>query len=157
MNKIENKKGSHGYRAVERLLYNYIELPNAINLHEQEIKKLKKELSKMPSKGKSKNLVINDKETCLHYGDDTLEIRINELMQIVVKVKSQIRLIDEALSKIKNDDYFDIIKKYYFDKCTLESIAEYYNTSIVTISNHKKRLINRLKVYLFPSDFINEL
>ena len=118
---------------------------------------LKKELSLMPKKGTSKTIVINEQKNNYFYGDDTLEIRLSELKQVVAKVESQIRLIKNALSKIGNDEYYEIITKYYFDRCTLEELAEYFDTSNVTIIKHKKALINELKVYLFPSEFISEL
>ncbi len=155
---IEGKKIiKSSYRATEKLLYSYPKLPESISFMKKEISRLKKELSLMPKKGTSKTIVINEQKNNYFYGDDTLEIRLSELKQVVAKVESQIRLIKNALSKISNDEYYEIITKYYFDRCTLEELAEYFDTSNVTIIKHKKALINELKVYLFPSEFISEL
>ncbi|MCI9434765.1 MAG: sigma-70 family RNA polymerase sigma factor [Bacilli bacterium] len=91
------------------------------------------------------------------YGDETLETRISELKQISIKSKSQVRLVNNALKKIKNDKYYDIIPMYYFDEMTIEEIAEELDCSVGTISMNKKDLINKLKIYIFPDTFINEL
>ena len=145
----------HGYKAVEKMLYSYKLLPEAIELYNEEISKIKKELKKFPKKGPSRTLIINDRETCLHYGDDTLEIRLSELQQTVLKVQSQIRLIKKALKKISDDAYYEIIEKKYFDGKTMEEISEYFGTSTGTISKHNKFLINRLETYLFPGNIIS--
>lgn len=155
---IEGKKIiKSSYRATEKLLYSYPKLPESIAFLKKEISRIKEDLAKMPKKGTSKTIVINDQKNNYYYGDDTLEIRLSELNQVVAKVESQIRLIKNALSKIKDDEYYEIISKYYFEKCTLEDLADYFSTSITTIIRHKKALINTLKIYLFPSEFISEL
>ncbi|CCY88356.1 dNA-directed RNA polymerase specialized sigma subunit sigma24 [Mycoplasma sp. CAG:956] len=91
------------------------------------------------------------------YGDETLETRISELKQISVKTKSQIRLVKSSLKKIEDDKWYDIIPMYYFENMKIESIAEELDCSVSTISDNKKRLMNELKVYIFPDTFIEEL
>ena len=91
---IEGKKIiKSSYRATEKLLYSYPKLPESISFMKKEISRLKKELSLMPKKGTSKTIVINEQKNNYFYGDDTLEIRLSELKQVVAKVESQIRLI----------------------------------------------------------------
>lgn len=68
-----------------------------------------------------------------------------------------INKIDMALGTIKGDIYYDIIPLYYFDDQTRDYIAEYYNTTVTTISRNKTKLINKLKVILFSDDVIYEL
>ena len=46
---------------------------------------------------------------------------------------------------------------YYFKEMTIEEIAEELDCSVGTISMNKKDLINKLKVYIFPDTFMNEL
>ena len=106
---------------------------------------------------KSNSLILNERNNTYVYGDETLETRISELKQISVKAKSQIRLVKSALKKIENDKYYDIIPMYYFEEKTIEEIAEECEWAVGTVSKHKKRLMNDLKVYVFPDTFIEEL
>ena len=68
-----------------------------------------------------------------------------------------IRLIDDALTDISDDPYFEIIKMKYFDGKTHEEIAEYFDVQPAAISKQRKRLINRLRGVIFSDDFISEL
>lgn len=65
--------------------------------------------------------------------------------------------IDKALYSIKDDIYYEIIPLRYFENETREFIAEYFNTTVTTISRNKTRLINKLKVQLFSDDVIYEI
>lgn len=68
-----------------------------------------------------------------------------------------VKRIDAALYDIKNDIYYDVIPLYYFDGNTREFVAEYFDTTVTTISRNKTRLINKLKVKLFSDEVIYEL
>lgn len=153
---LKNPKSS--YKSTEKILYSLNVLPEAIKLVDDEIKKLEEEAKDIPTPtAKSNTLVLNEKNNTYVYGDETLETRISELKQISVKAKSQVRLVKSALKKIENDKYYDIIPMYYFDKMTIEEIAEECDWAVGTVSKHKKRLMNDLKVYIFPDTFIEEL
>lgn len=65
--------------------------------------------------------------------------------------------MNEALEEIRSDLYYQIIPMYYFEDKTREEVAEYFDTTVTTISRNKTRLINRLKIKLFSDDFIYEL
>lgn len=71
--------------------------------------------------------------------------------------KKLIKQMNNALDDIKNDPYGEIISMYYFENETRESIAEYFDTTVTTISRNKTRLINKLKVKLLSDDVIYEL
>ena len=68
-----------------------------------------------------------------------------------------VKKIDAALNTIKDDIYYEIIPMYYFENKTREVIAEYFNTTVTTISRNKTRLINKIKPILFSDDVIYEL
>ena len=68
-----------------------------------------------------------------------------------------VRKIDEALNSIKSDIYYEIIPMVYFEGDTREAVAEYFDTTVTTISRNKNRLVNKLKVRLFSDDVIYEL
>lgn len=71
--------------------------------------------------------------------------------------KKLVDRIDHALYEIKDDIYFEIIPLVYFNNETREYVAEYFNTTVTTISRNKSRLVNKLKVMLFSDDVIYEL
>lgn len=153
---LKNSKSS--YKSTEKILYSLNVLPEAIKLIDEEVKKLEQEAKgiAIPT-AKSNSLILNERNNTYVYGDETLETRISELKQISVKAKSQIRLVKSALKKIENDKYYDIIPMYYFEEKTIEEIAEECEWAVGTVSKHKKRLMNDLKVYVFPDTFIEEL
>lgn len=68
-----------------------------------------------------------------------------------------VKMIDAALEAINDDLYYDIIPMAYFQNETRENMAEYFDTSVTTISRNKNRLVNKLKVELFSDDVILEL
>ena len=65
--------------------------------------------------------------------------------------------IQAALQELEDDEYYDIIPMVYFEGCTREEIAEYFDVSVKTISRNKVRLVNELKLRLFSDDVIFEL
>ena len=68
-----------------------------------------------------------------------------------------VRKINEALDSIKSDIYYEIIPMVYFEGDTREAVAEYFDTTVTTVSRNKNRLVNKLKVRLFSDDVIYEL
>ena len=71
--------------------------------------------------------------------------------------KKFVDIVDNALKEIVDDMYYDIIPMMYFENQTRESIAEYFNTTVTTISRNKRRLVNKLKYLIFADDVIYEL
>jgi len=65
--------------------------------------------------------------------------------------------VDEALQKISHDPYYNVIRMFYFENMTRESIALEYGASVTTISRNKTKLLNQLKSSLFSDDVIYEL
>ena len=141
---LKNPKSS--YKSTEKILYSLNVLPEAIKLIDEEVKKLEEEAKgiAIPT-AKSNSLILNERNNTYVYGDES------------VKAKSQVRLVKSALKKIEEDKWYDIIQMYYFDGMKIEAIAEELDCSVSTISDNKKRLMNELKVYIFPDTFIEEL
>lgn len=52
--------------------------------------------------------------------------------------------LTEALDRLRNDVYFEIIPMYYHNRYTLENISERLFTDISTIGRNKKRLLIEL-------------
>lgn len=162
LNELKSKKllnnPKSAYNNTEKILYSLNVLPEAIKLIREEIKKLEDEAKEIPSSpAKSSTLVIHEGNNTYNYGDETLATRISELKQIVVKTNSQVRLVKEALKKFEDDEYYPIIEAIYLERKTYSEIEDEFGWAVGTISKHRKRLINKLKVYIFPNTFMNEL
>lgn len=65
--------------------------------------------------------------------------------------------VDQALEKIKNDDYCDVIASRYFDGLTITEISEIYDCKYQNISKKRNKLIRILAAELFPEDVLKEL
>lgn len=162
LNELKSKKlistGKNSFKSTEKLLYSFNALPEALKLINEEISKLERDYKELkPTNIKTKTIILDEDNNTYVYGNESLETRISELKQIAAKTKSQIRIVKKALEKIENDKYYKIISLYYFDGLTQEIVAEKLDVSTGTISANRSRLINILKVYIFPDTFINEL
>lgn len=65
--------------------------------------------------------------------------------------------IDEALEKIADDDYCDVIASRYFDGLTITEISEIYDCKYQTISKNRNKLIKTLAAELFPEEVLKEI
>lgn len=68
-----------------------------------------------------------------------------------------IAIVDKALESIREEPYYDIIPMIYFENRSREAVAEYFDTTVTTISRNKRKLINKLKTLLFADDVVMEL
>lgn len=71
--------------------------------------------------------------------------------------KKFVDIIDAALLELKDDQYYEIIEMIYFENHSRESVAEFFDTTVTTISRNKRRLIEKLKTLIFADDVIYEL
>lgn len=71
-----------------------------------------------------------------------------------VEIVSQ---IEQALAKIKKDPYYDIIELYYFERMTIEAIADALQKNPRTIIRNKKRLLKVISPFIFSEELISAL
>lgn len=71
--------------------------------------------------------------------------------------KKFIDIIDKAMKELESDLYYDIIPMIYFENRSREEVAEYFDTTVTTISRNKSRLVNKLKTLIFADDVVYEL
>lgn len=71
--------------------------------------------------------------------------------------KTFCRLVQRALTRIRDDPYYQIIELKYFERWTHERIAEFYDVDVSVISKRRTKLINQLRPLIFSDDFIREL
>lgn len=138
------------YKRVELLLYNYENLKEAVKQKEEAIE----ELDKYGLPERSKSIVMYSSA-----GGNTQADRYAELKEKYkiekMETERDLKRIDNALDKIRDDKYFDIIQCKYLnddkDKITTdEELADKFNRDRKTITRNKKRLINKLMTILFP-------
>jgi len=149
----DNKQSA--FQKTEILLYNYNNFQDAIKEKRKQIKEVKQ----YGTKGKSKSITSFSSGSSFSVKDEDEKIddKVIQLEGSIIITKNLISVIDKALEKLHEDQYYDIIKLKYFEKKKSEEIAEHYNVDTSTISRNKNRLINVLKIYLFSDDVVNEL
>ena len=113
----------------------------------------------MIAKLKLSGLMKDNRQTAFQKTEEILR-SYNELKRSYSEngtAKKFADIIDNALNTIKDDLYYDIIPMMYFENQSRETIADYFNTTVTTISRNKRRLINKLKMLIFADDVIYEL
>ncbi|OOM70886.1 hypothetical protein [Clostridium sp. BL-8] len=148
-NMIEKELGY--YKRVELLLYNYENLKDEIKQKDEDTENIKQ--NGLPKS--SGSIVIYQTSG----GGISSEERY---IQLIEKYKAEkletqrdLRRIENALDKIREDKYFDIIQLKYLnlqkDKLeTDERIAERLEKDQSTVTRNRKRLMNKLITILFP-------
>lgn len=71
--------------------------------------------------------------------------------------KNFCELVTRALSRVREDPYYQIIELKYFEHWTHEKIAEFFDVDVSVISKRRTKLINQLRPIMFSDDFIREL
>ena len=138
------------YKRVELLLYNYENLKEAIKQKEEDIEYIDK--NGLPEK--SGSIVVYSTVGGVSKEDRYLELK-ERYIRKKIEAERDLKRIDNALDKIRDDKYFDIIQLKYLNKeedklNTDEEIAERINKERRTIIRNRKRLINKLITIFFP-------
>lgn len=149
------KDNKTAFQKTETLLYNYNNFQRTISDRQEQIQELKKYGTKKKSKS------ITSFTTGGYFEDKCEDERIAEkIIQVersIIITKNLIDIIERAMGQIKDDKYFEIIKLKYFENKTREDIAEYFDIDIKTVTRNKNKLINTLKITLFPDDSVEEM
>ena len=143
------------FQKTEQLLYNYMNFKQVIADKQKAIEQIKQE----GIQKRSKSIVNFTGNYQLDTRNDfeKAEEQIEALENSIMITKRYIEIIDAALSKLEDDNYYDLIRLRYFEGKTREEIAEYFNVDVATVSRNKNRLINILKIHLFSDEVICEI
>jgi hypothetical protein len=151
--KIQNmiKKEMSYYKRVELLLYNYENLKDAIKQKDEEIRHIEK--YGLPQS--SGSIVVYQTSGGGISPEDRYLQLIDKYKAEKIETQRDLRRIENALEKIREDKYFEIIKYKYLniqkDKLeTDEKIAERLERDQSTVTRNRKRLMNKLITILFP-------
>ena len=143
------------FQKTEQLLYNYMNFKQVIADKQRAIELIRQEGIQQRSKS-----IVNftgNHQLDMRNDFEKAEEQIEALENSIMITKRYIAVIDDALSKISNDKYYDLIRLRYFEGKTREEIAEYFDVDVATVSRNKNRLINILKIYLFSDEVICEI
>lgn len=143
------------YASTEALLYNYNYLKQSIHENRHEIEDLK--ANGLPKKSKS-IVSLEGMSTAPREEEYVLVMdRISYIEQSIARTEAIIAKINRLLREFDSVKYPDLIKRIYFDGQTREELAEIYQCDVSTISRNRSKIINQIKIILFPSELINEL
>ncbi len=138
------------YKRVELLLYNYENLKEAVKQKEDAIA----ELDKYGLPERSKSIVMYSSAGGSSQADRYSELKEKYKIE-KMETERDLKRIDNALDKIRDDKYFGIIQYKYLNEdkekiTTDEELAQKFNKERITIIRNRKRLINKLVTILFP-------
>lgn len=152
--KMINKKPMTAYKKTEQVLYGYNDYIKAVQDKKEKIDEIKKyglnkrsgSIIPMPSGGSN-----NASE------EEKIQEAIETLQKSIVLTERYIAIIDEALKKVKDDPYSNLIDMIYFEGKSNEEVADYCNVDSSTIRRNRKNLVKKLSIYLFSDEVIMEL
>lgn len=79
-----------------------------------------------------------------------------ELRRRIENNSMEIARIDNAVNSLSDDAYKSIIRLKYQCKKTDEEIAEILSCDSTTVRRNKRRLVERIAVYLYGTDALSE-
>ena len=143
------------FQKTEQLLYNYMNFKQVIIDKQKHIDFIKE--NGIQKRSKSIVSYSGNHQVDTRSDDEKTNEQIEALENSIMITKRYIEIIDAALSKLEDDNYYDLIRLRYFEGKTREEIAEYFNVDVATVSRNKNRLINILKIHLFSDEVIKEI
>jgi hypothetical protein len=155
---VQTKKSDKSaYAKTEMLLYNYNNFKKIVQDKLQEIEDLRKYGVPQKSAMSGGERVQSSRTNVgIVLPEDAVEDAVRTVERSVAEVNRAIRSIENALDKIKYEQYHKIIPLFYFDGCTLEDIGLQLNCDHSTISRNKSKLVRSMALWLFPNDVVTE-
>lgn len=65
--------------------------------------------------------------------------------------------LDKAIEFLKDEKFIGIITMHYFDRLTMERVAEIYDISVVTAYAQRKKMIKKITDIILSDDVIKEI
>ncbi|KDE68427.1 hypothetical protein FUSO7_13185, partial [Fusobacterium necrophorum BFTR-2] len=73
---------------------------------------------------------------------------------MISKMQTVVDLVEFGLNEVKTDKHYSILTLRYFERLSLEDIAERLDISVITVKRNKSRLINELSLIIFPEEIM---
>ena len=144
------------FQKTETLLFNYNNFVAAVKDSEDQIKEIKA----MGLAKKSKSITSFAGDTGYVEVKSDLEKAEEKIEMIEFRIqttKNFIKVIDDAICSLEDDPYYELIEMRYFNGCSRDEIAEYFNCDVKTVTRNKNRLINLLQIRLFSDEVIQHI
>lgn len=151
---VEGKQSP--FQKTETLLFNYPNFKDVIKDKEAEIA----ELRQYGMRKKSTSITSFSGNTGLievKSDAEKVEEKIEMVEFSIATTRNFIRIIDNAIDTLKDDQYYDLIRLRYFEGCSREEIAEHFDVDVKTVTRNKNRLINLLQIRLFSDEVIQQI
>lgn len=142
------------FEKIENLLYNYENFKTAIQSKLNQIELIKSE--GVSRRSTSVILFTGNHGINTDTEVERSERKIEDIQASIENLENYLQFIDVALEKVRNDQYFGIISMKYFEGLSHESISIELDCDVSTVVRNKNRLINTLKIYLFPDESVME-
>lgn len=155
-NKLITEGRQTPFQKTETLLFNYNDFKAAIKDKEDQIR----EIREFGLRGKSKSI------TSFEGGCGLIEVKtdaekaeekIEAIEASIAVTRNFIKILDDAVDTLKDDQYYEIIPMRYFEKESMEEIAEHLYCDVSTVRRNKNRLINLLQIRLFSDEVIQQI
>ena len=153
------KKSNSTFDDTKHLLKNYANLKSSKKGIVKQIKGLensKNSLSGLGPKFTKNNLEINSNNVSLN-DLDTINKRILDLKQDIEKIDNYLKFIDDALENLKDNPDYTLLERIYFKNEDPKDLAIEKNCDETTIYRKTNKLLNDLKVFIFPGKYIDEI
>lgn len=110
---------------------------------------------------KTESILYNyyDFLTAIQYKEQLIEGMQNEehvevFARSITVTKSMLTIIDEAITALKDNKYFEILKMMYFEKKTQDEVGDYYGVNHTTIGRNRNKMIKSIQDRLFCDESI---
>ena len=148
------RDGMDTYQKTEYILRNYNDFKRAVAEREEKIS----DIAKYGIKKKSCSITSYPGGTRSVTDDEQkADEQIAVLQQQNEVTKRLIAQVDNILSGLQDEPYYQVIPMYYFEGKKYEVIAGELGISNATVSTYKRNLLNKIKIMMFSDSVILEL
>ena len=140
-----SQKVKDAYKATERRLY-------GLPILRQKMEDDQERLEDMKRNGlaqRSKSIVRFSKSGVRLSPEEILEAVVADLEANIAADEYEIQIMERALKTIAKDNYYLTVTGKYFDHLTDEQVAELIPCDTSTVWRNRKRLVQRLSVWLY--------
>ena len=151
------KKGNSIFDNTKELLKSYNKLKYSKKGIQKQIKNLVNSKDSLDMKASLSSSLAFDKEIDVKKNLDTINLRILDLEQEIIKIDCFIDFIDNVLNKIKDNPDYELIERVYLQNENPKDIAIEKECDDATIYRKINRLVDEIKILLFPGKFVDEI
>lgn len=138
------------FKATERRLY---ALPVLRNKRDDDKERLE-ELKQYGPRGRSKSITQFSKSGVRLTPEEIFEAAVIDLEATIAADEYEIEAMERALATIEKDDYYLTVTGRYIDDLPDERVAELIPCDTTTVWRNRKRLVQRLAVWLYGAEAI---